>query len=144
MKMIQLSSAASSNDASIQNAPVLPIRTAPGKKVALPTLDGYLFKRVEKIAYLEAQGNYTSLQFEDGSKILVCKTLSHTETMLKAYPQFIRIHRSFTINLNCLAQYIKGKGGYVILENGQSISVSNSRKAGFLNALKCYFGYPAE
>lgn len=144
MKRIQLSTIANSNHAAGQQVSFLPIRTAPGKKVALPTLDGYLFKPVEQIAYLEAQGNYTSLKFKDGSKVMVCKTLSHTEVMLRAYPQFIRIHRSFTINLNCLAQYIKGKGGYVILENGQSISVSISRKSDFIHALKYYFGYPSE
>ncbi|MCG8326696.1 MAG: LytTR family transcriptional regulator [Chitinophagales bacterium] len=120
------------------------IRPVHGKKIALPTLEGFLFKKVENIVLLEAQGNYTNLLFEDGSRIMVCKTLRHTEQMLQSYPQFIRIHRSFTINLNCLDRYVKGKGGYVILENGESISVSNGRKSHFMNALKYYFGYDGE
>ncbi|MCB9293228.1 MAG: LytTR family transcriptional regulator [Lewinellaceae bacterium] len=112
----------------------------PGSKIALPTIEGYIFKKVEQIVLLEAEGNYTRLQFSDGSQILVCKTLRATEGMLAAHPQFIRIHRSYTINLNHLEKYIRGKGGYVVLENGQSVSVSNSRKNHFLKALEYFFG----
>ena len=112
----------------------------PNRKVALPTLEGFLFKKVEQIILLEAEGNYTRLQFADGSHILVCKTLRNTEAMLAAYSQFIRIHRSYTINLNHLEKYIRGKGGYVVMENGQSVSVSNSRKPCFMKALEYYFG----
>ena len=111
-----------------------------GRKVALPTIDGFIFKRVEQIVLLEAEGNYTSLQFADGSQILVCKTLRNTENMLARHPQFIRIHRSYTINLNHLEKYIRGKGGYVVMENGRNISVSNSRKPMFMQALEYYFG----
>lgn len=111
-----------------------------GRKVALPTLEGFIFKKVEQIILLEAEGNYTRLQFADGSQILVCKTLRNTEEMLAGYPQFIRIHRSYTINLNHLEKYIRGKGGYVVMENGQSFSVSNSRKPQFMKVLAYYFG----
>jgi two-component system LytT family response regulator len=110
-----------------------------GKKIALPTLEGYLFRKVEKITVLQAQGNYTQLYFDDSSKILVCKTLSNMEEMLSIHPQFIRIHRSYTINLDHIERYVKGKGGYIILENGQSVSVSNSRKAAFFEALETYY-----
>ena len=126
--------------------PLLPVQAArnraphPGKKIALPTIEGYVFKKVEQIILLEAEGNYTCLLFDDNSKILVCKTLRNTEQMLAGYPEFIRIHRSYTINLNHLEKYIRGKGGYVVMENGQSVSVSNSRKPHFMKALEYYFG----
>jgi two-component system LytT family response regulator len=110
-----------------------------GQKVVLPTLDGYIFKKIARIAYLEAQGNYTNIVFDDDSKVLVCKTLSSTEKLIQFFPQFVRIHRSYTINLNQIERYVKGKGGYVILENGQSLSVSNSRKPFFLKAMQNYF-----
>lgn len=111
-----------------------------GRKVALPTMDGFIFKRVEQIVLLEAEGNYTKLQFADGSHILVCKTLRNTEAMLAGYPQFVRVHRSYTISLNHLEKYIRGKGGCAVMENGQRVSVSNSRKPHFMKALEYYFG----
>lgn len=104
-------------------------------KIALPTMEGYLFKQIAQITVLHAQGNYTQLFFTDGSNLLVCKTLSNVEKMLRWHPQFIRIHRSYTINLDHVEKYVKGKGGYIVLENGQSVSVSNSRKSAFFEAL---------
>ncbi|MCB0570066.1 MAG: LytTR family transcriptional regulator [Phaeodactylibacter sp.] len=111
------------------------------RKIALPTLDGFIFKRVEQIIFLEADGNYTALHFSDGSRSLICKTLQHTEELLGAYPQFIRVHRSYTINLNHLERYVRGKGGHVVLEDGRTVSVSNGKKADFLKALELYFGH---
>ena len=113
------------------------------RKVALPTMEGYTFKKVEQIVLLEAEGNYTRFQFVDGSQILVCKTLRNAEDMLAPYPQFVRVHRSFTINLNHIERYVRGKGGYVVMENGYTVSVSNSKKPHFMKLLQCYFGQGA-
>ena len=110
------------------------------RKIALPTMEGIHFEKVEEIVNLEAKGNYTNLNFINGKKLLVCKTLREMEQMLNAGNQFVRIHRSFTINLNLLKKYIKGKGGYVIMENQASISVSAGKKQDFMNALEIYFG----
>ena len=109
------------------------------RKIALPTMEGIHFEKVEEIVSLEAKGNYTNLHFINGKKLLVCKTLLEMENVLNAGNQFVRIHRSFTINLNLLQKYIKGKGGYVIMEDKRSISVSTGKKQDFLSALEIYF-----
>lgn len=110
------------------------------RKIALPTLDGIHFETVQRIVSLEANGNYTKIVFQDGRKILVCKTLQNIETLISNNRQFIRVHRSFTINLNMLQKYVKGKGGHVVMENGATITVSAGKKSFFLNALDRYFG----
>ncbi len=137
MKMITLP-----NDTSFLRSVFNDRRRQPAvsRKIALPTMDGYIFKRIEQIILLEAEGNYTKLQFADGSQILVCKTLRNTEALLEGAPQFIRVHRSYTINLDHLEKYIRGKGGYAVMENGHSVSVSSSRKPHFMKALGYYFG----
>jgi len=109
------------------------------RKIALPTMEGIHFQKVQNIISLEAKGNYTMLYFIDGTKLLVCKTLRNLEEILNGGNQFVRIHRSFTINLNCIEKYIKGKGGYVVMENGTSISVSAGKKQHFLDTLEIYF-----
>lgn len=111
----------------------------PLQKIALPTMEGIDFENVQDIINLEAKGNYTALYFIDGRQALVCKTLREMEKSLKNNPQFIRIHRSFTINLNRIQRYIKGKGGYVIMEDGRSINVSCGKKQGFMDALQYHF-----
>lgn len=109
------------------------------RKVALPTMEGIHFERIQEITSLEAQGNYTMLFFTDGRQLLVCKTLQDIEALLDSPYQFVRIHRSFTINLNQLQRYIRGKGGYVIMENGTNVNVSAGRKQAFLEAVERYF-----
>ncbi len=110
------------------------------RKIALPTMEGINFERVQNIISLEAKGNYTMLFFEGKRKLLVCKTLRDMENQIRTGSQFVRIHRSYTINLNHLQKYVKGKGGYVIMENGVMINVSSGKKQNFLDALRIYFG----
>ena len=110
------------------------------RKIALPTMEGIHFELVQDIVSLEAKGNYTFLYFDGGKQLLVCKTLMEMEEMLKNSTQFVRIHRSTTINLNKISKYIKGKGGYVIMDDGSTRNVSAGRKPVFFEALKRYYG----
>ena len=107
--------------------------------VVLPTMEGLCFEKAKHVTYLEANGNYTSLHFSDGRQILVCKTLCDVEQMLPA-GAFARIHRSHTVHLRHLKKYVRGKGGYVVLQNGVTLTVSAGQKEFFLSSLKRYFG----
>ncbi len=110
------------------------------RKIALPTMEGIQFELVQNIISLEAKGNYTYLYFTEGRQLLVCKTLMELESMLNNSIQFVRIHRSFIINLNKIIKYVRGKGGYVVMEDGSYRNVSNGKKESFFVALKRYFG----
>lgn len=107
-------------------------------KIVLPTMEGLCFEKVKHIAYLEASGNYTVLHFLDGRQILVCKTLREVEQLLPG-TAFVRIHRSHTIHLRHIKKYARGKGGYVVLQNSVTLTVSAGQKDSFLLALKQYF-----
>lgn len=110
------------------------------KKIALPTMEGINFENTDDIVSLEAHGNYTMIHFIDNRQLLVCKSLNTMEQSLEGEP-FLRIHRSATINLQRIKQYIKGKGGYVVMENNLSIVVSDGKKQEFIEALKEYFKF---
>ena len=119
---------------------IAPRPRAAQRKIALPTLEGIHFEKVANVISLEAKGNYTTLHFLGGRQLLVSKTLRDLESLLNADARFVRIHRSFTINMDHLLKYIKGKGGYVVMEDGTNVNVSAGRKQAFLDALKVYFG----
>ena len=102
-------------------------------------MEGIELEYIESIVSLEAQGNYTLIHFIDKKPMLVCKTLKELETRVNEGGHFVRIHRSHSINMNRMDKYIRGKGGYVLMENGKNISVSISRKQAFLTTLKNYF-----
>lgn len=114
------------------------IRRGNPDKVALPTIEGLVFEKVCNIIYLEADGNYTNIHMVGGKKIMVCKTLREVEEGIRT-DTFVRVHRSHTINMMMLTKYVKGKGGYVIMENGAVVNVSVGRKKAFMEAVSILF-----
>ena len=108
-------------------------------KIALPIAEGLRFELVANICYLEAAGNYTFIYFADGERLLVCRTLQDMQDRLAAPYRFVRIHRSHIINIDYLNRYVRGIGGYVVLEGGINLAVSNSRRQEFLDRLERYF-----
>ncbi len=103
-------------------------------KMVLPTTQGLLFVEVIDIVYCEAIDNYTTFHFANKEKVLVSKTLRDYEEILEPF-RFFRIHNSYIVNLNYIKEYIKGRGGYVILTTGDTLAVSQNRKNNFLGSI---------
>ena len=100
--------------------------------IAVPTSDGLAFVKIENIIYCEASSNYTQLYTDDGKKYVVSRTLKEYEELLTDH-HFFRIHNSYLINLNSIKKYVRGEGGYVIMQNDVSLDVSKRRKETFLS-----------
>jgi two-component system LytT family response regulator len=98
-------------------------------KIAIPTLDGFELIMVDQVVHCEASDNYTHFYLKNGSKITVCRTLKEIEEQLEEFSSFLRIHHSYIVNLNEANKYIRGEGGYLVMNNGSTINVSRSRKA---------------
>ena len=105
------------------------------QKVVLPILDGFEVVRVNDIIRLEAQDNFTMFHLAGGCKKMICRTLKFYETLLSEY-DFVRVHKSHLVNVQHITQYKKGKGGYIIMDEGSSVDVSPSRKNEFLARFK--------
>lgn len=103
-------------------------------KITIPQQDGFEVVAVNEILFCKADDNYTEIYFEN-SKKLVSKTLKYFEEALKDN-SFVRVHKSFLVNVNEISKYKKGKGGSVILSNGKEIMVSASKKANLLSYFK--------
>jgi two-component system LytT family response regulator len=106
------------------------IKKAEGK-ITLPQLDGFQVLNVSDILYCKADDNYTEI-FMANRKIMVSKTLKYFEESLGQF-HFVRIHKSFLVNINEIVKYRKGKGGSVVISNGQELMVSASRKKELLS-----------
>jgi two-component system LytT family response regulator len=104
------------------------------EKIALPSLNGIEFVRIENIVRCESDNNYTNFYLTSGEKIVVSKTLKEFEDMLDS-KGFFRTHKSHIINLAFLKKYIKGEGGIAVMEDGSEIAVSRRRKEEFLVVL---------
>ena len=84
------------------------------KKFALPTMTGYTFVETENIIYLEGASSQTKVYFSDGKSELVNKTLKDCTDLLFD-SNFHRIHKSYSINLNHIKEFKKGRDGSVIM-----------------------------
>lgn len=97
------------------------------QRLVLPVLDGFEVVKTKDIIMCKADGNYTEFYFQDGSKKVVSKNLKFFDSLLGEY-QFLRVHKSYLVNLNEITAYHKGKGGLVSLSNGLQVEVSPNKK----------------
>lgn len=105
------------------------------QRIVLPLIDGFEVVELSEILYCEANDNFTYFHLRSGQRPMICRKLRYYENLLSGQG-FCRIHRSFMVNLDYVKRYIKGKGGSVILSNGQELQVANSRKSHFLERFK--------
>jgi two-component system, LytTR family, response regulator len=105
----------------------------PVNKIALPTHEGYELIAAPGIIRCEANDNYTFVYLKDRQKITVCRTLKDVGEQLQRFNFFLRVHHSFIVNLNEVSRYVRGEGGYLIMSDSSTVSVSRSRKDALLD-----------
>tara|TARA_R110002073_G_scaffold89852_5_gene212460 strand:+ start:29795 stop:30526 length:732 start_codon:yes stop_codon:yes gene_type:complete len=118
----------------LQNKVLSPKVSSASGKITIPHLEGFEIIDVNDIVFCKADDNYTEIHLEN-SKKLVSKTLKYFETVLSEY-NFVRIHKSYLVNINAVVKYKKGKGGSVVVSNGKEILVSSSKKGALLSYFK--------
>ena len=84
--------------------------------------------KVADIVYLESAGEYVRLHIEGSSTITTLFRLKNMETTLPA-ESFLRVHRSYIVNLKRIASYTKGR---IFLDNGEYIPLGENYKERFL------------
>lgn len=104
------------------------------QKMAVPTLTGLIFVAIRDITRFEAKGSYTTIYLNNGDQIMATRNIKEYEDLLPAVI-FCRVHNSHIINLHKIQKYHKGRGGYVIMEDGSSIEVASRRREEFLRRL---------
>ena len=101
------------------------------QRIALTTGDGMIFVPTHDILYCQAESNYTSVVLSGGKKIVVSKVLKEIDEALSG-PDFFRVHNSYLINLNQISKFVRGDGGYIIMADGATVSISRSRIQEFM------------
>jgi two-component system LytT family response regulator len=99
------------------------------KKLVLPTMDGFEVTVLKDIMYCVANDNLTDFYLSNQQKKVTCKTLKHYELTLQDYG-FVRVHKSYLININYVTSFKKGKTGEIFIGN-ISIPLSPNRKDDF-------------
>jgi two-component system LytT family response regulator len=103
-------------------------------KIALPTQNGFELIKLNNIIYCTSDSNYCKIVCNNNKEILVSKTLKYVEELI-VNELFVRIHKSFLVNLNYVVKFDKGDELKVTLANGEQLPVSVRKKEHFLNAI---------
>jgi len=104
------------------------------QKIVLPNRDGFDFVSVGDILYCAADGAYTDIIFLNGKKLVVSRSLGEIEANLPE-TKFERIHHSTLINISEIIQIKKSDGFFVVMSNGDKLSVARSKKDNLLARL---------
>ena len=103
-------------------------------KIALASKESIEFVEAQDIICCEANSNYTNVYMDEDRKRVISRTLKEFEDMLLPH-NFFRPHNSFLINLKRVREFIRGDGGYLVMENKMKIPVSKGRKEELMNLL---------
>ena len=104
------------------------------ERLALPNAEGLVIVELDEIVRCQSHSNYTEFHTTDGRSILVSRSMREYERVLTP-GGFVRIHNSHIINLRYVRNYVRGKGGYVVMADGSHVDVSVRRKEAFLRML---------
>jgi len=109
-------------------------------KMCIPSSKGFQVVNLSEIIYCEASSNYTNFHFTDKPLVCTSKPIHEYESLLEDCG-FVRIHKSFVVNLEHVKEYIRGEGGLVEMTNGQDIEVSRRKKEMFLTRMREFYKY---
>ena len=105
------------------------------ERIALPVADGMQFFHTDEILRCESESNYTHISLTNGKRITIAKTLKEVEESLRGV-DFYRIHQSHLVNMNHISKVVKGEGGYVVMKDGTTITISRNKKEAFLDSFR--------
>jgi two-component system LytT family response regulator len=105
------------------------------EKIGISAMDGVHFVRLGDIVRLEAADNYTHFLLNGGTRITASRTIKAYEDTLTSF-NFVRVHKKHIVNMNFMKTYIKGEGGYLVMDNGDNIEVSRRKKANLMEAVR--------
>jgi two-component system LytT family response regulator len=99
------------------------------------TKDGNRSVDLKRIVYLSAQVNYTIFHLEDGESVITSLSLSFYASLLEKYG-FLRLHKSYLLNLHYLSQCHILRFEMLVLPSGHSLEIARRRKAKLREMIK--------
>jgi two-component system LytT family response regulator len=109
-------------------------------KLCIPSQYGFEVILLQDVIYCEAESSYTKFHLPDKKMVITSKTIKEYEYLL-ADIFFVRVHRSYLINLKHVKEYRRGEEGTITMINGQEIKVAKRKKDFFLQKMKEYSKY---
>lgn len=91
--------------------------------------------RIADIVYIESEGEYVQMHLCDGSTITTLFRLKNMEAALPS-EQFMRVHRSYIVNLRVIRSYVRGR---IFLSDMEYVPIGENYKEAFQNYIDRHF-----
>ena len=91
--------------------------------------------RIADIVYIESEGEYVRMHLCDGSTITTLFRLKNMEAALPS-EQFMRVHRSYIVNLRAIRSYVRGR---IFLSDTEYVPIGENHKEAFQNYIDRHF-----
>ena len=91
--------------------------------------------RIADIVYIESEGEYVRMHLCDGSTITTLVRLKNMEAALPS-EQFMRVHRSYIVNLRAIRSYVRGR---IFLSDTEYVPIGENYKEAFQNYIDRHF-----
>ena len=91
--------------------------------------------RIADIVYIESEGEYVRMHLCDGSTITTLFRLKNMEAALPS-EQFMRVHRSYIVNLRAIRSYVRGR---IFLSDTEYVPIGENYKEAFQNYIARHF-----
>lgn len=113
------------NKSLVLNAPELTSKEQ--NKIVLSTRLGSILITCKDIVRAEANRAYCNFHLTDGTQLRASKSLKFYEAKLREW-NFIKVHKSFMVNLMHIEGYVKGKSASLLLSDNSMVPVSIRKK----------------
>lgn len=91
-------------------------------RLAISNSSGIHYLPIEEITHLTVDQGCTEVHQHNGNRVTVSANLIEYERRFAAFDHFLKVHRSYLINLHYVSSYLHE--GEVLLRNGKSVPVS--------------------
>ena len=97
-------------------------------KILIPTKNGFIFEEMDNIVYFKSKGNYAMIKMISGKEILSTKSLKIYEENY-TNGQFLRVHKSYLVNIKHIIEYNFNDNYYVKLKNDDFIKIAVRKRS---------------
>jgi two-component system, LytTR family, response regulator len=104
------------------------------KLISVSNTAGTNIINTDDIVYLEADDYITTFHLTENKKIIVSKNIKYFEDLLDKQV-FIRIHKSYIVNINFIQSYSKKDGGIVTLKYPITLPISRRKLSQFIEIM---------
>ena len=98
------------------------------KSLTVPVAGGFVFIPLDEILRVEADGSYTRIIRHKQKPLMVAKNLKYFETALCSDPRFLRVHRSFLVNVAHVRSFEAAAKSVAVMTDGVAVDVARERK----------------